>query len=204
VIVAGALVALPVLLLPDAALGVDGRLRAVDFPDDYAEARAVIEARETPPGDVLLLPLSSYRQPTWNNDVKVLDPAGRFQTRDFVASDELVVSGTRLAGEDPRVAAIGGALAATTTEGRAEALADEGIGVVMLDLDAPGEVAEIDGEVLFEGQHLRVVALSAVEVPSVPAGWYVAMAAAWAAFGAGLGAAIAIASLRAAARLRRT
>ncbi len=201
-LVAGALVALPVLLMPDTLLGVDGRLRAVDFPDDYAEARAAIE--DAPSGDVLLLPLSSYRQPDWNHDAKVLDPAGRFQPRDFVASDELVVSGTSLAGEDPRVTDVAEALASDTPSARAEALVEEGIGVVLVDLDAPGEVAEIEGEVVFAGTRLEVLALADAEPPAVPSVWYVAMTAAWLGFVAGPLVAIALASRRRAARLPRT
>jgi hypothetical protein len=201
-LVAAMLVALPVLLLPDALLGVDGRLRAVDYPVDYPGARAAIEA--APPGDVLLLPLSSYRQPDWNHDTKVLDPAGRFQTRDFVASDELVISGTHLAGEDPRVAAVAEALAADTSSARAEALVGEGIGLVVLDREAPGDTVEIDGTVLFQGPRLTVLGLGAADPPSVPTGWWVAMGAAWAAFLGGPLLAIARAPALAAARLRRT
>jgi hypothetical protein len=201
-VVAGALVALPVLLMSDAALGVDGRLRAVDFPPDYAAARDAIAG--APPGDVLLLPLSSYRQPSWNNGAKVLDPAGRFQSRDFVASDELVVDGTLLAGEDPRVAAVAEALGTASAASRAEALAEEGIGVVVIDREAPGEVPEMDGEVLFDGPLLTVRALPGAEAPTVPAGWYVAMSLAWAVFLAGPGVAIARGAPRGAVRLRRT
>lgn len=201
--VAGALVALPVLLMPDAALGVDGRLQAVDFPADYAEAREAIDDSSVT-GDVLLLPLSSYRQPDWNDGTKVLDPAGRYLGRDFVASDELVVSGTYLAGEDPRVAAVARALAAATPGARAAALVSEGIGFVVIDRDAPGDVPDVGGAELFDGTLLRVVSLPGAEPPSVPTGWYVAMAAAWAAYLGGPLGAILLRATRRTARLPRT
>ena len=207
VLVAGALVAMPVLLMPDAALGVDGRLRAVDFPADYAAARTAV-ADSAVTGDVLLLPLSSYRQPDWNNATKVLDPAGRYLDRDFVASDELVVSGTHLAGEDPRVTAVARALATSTPTSRGAGLVAQGIGVVVIDHDAPGEVPEIDGVRLFDGPRLTVLGLDGAEPPPVPAGWYAAMSAAWVAFLAGplAATAFAVARLTTArgARLRRT
>ena len=58
------LVLLPVLLLADAAWGMGGRLTAVSFPDGYPAMRAAVAA--APPGDVLVLPLSSFRRPDWN------------------------------------------------------------------------------------------------------------------------------------------
>ena len=183
-LVAGGLVVLPVLLMPDAALGAEGRLRPVDFPRDYATARAVI-ADSAPPGDVLLLPLSSYRQPEWNGGRKVLDPAGRFQTRDFVTSDLLVVSRTSLAGEDPRVRRVAVALALATPDERAAALAQEGIGVLVVENEAVGEVPDVTGRTLLDGTDLRVVGLDDAVATPVPGGWAVAMTFAWLAFLAG-------------------
>ena len=180
-LVAGGLVVLPVLLMPDAALGAEGRLRPVDFPRDYATARAVI-ADSAPPGDVLLLPLSSYRQPEWNGGRKVLDPAGRFQTRDFVTSDLLVVSRTSLAGEDPRVRRVAVALALATPDERAAALALEGIGVLVVENEAVGEVPDVTGRTLLDGTDLRVVGLDDAVATPVPGGWAVAMTFAWLAF----------------------
>ena len=198
-LVAGGLVLLPVLLMPDAALGAEGRLRPVDYPSDYAEARTVI-TESAPPGDVLLLPLSSYRQPEWNGDRKVLDPAGRHQTRDFVASDLLVVSRTSLAGEDPRVRRVAAALARPTPDDRAAALAREGIGVLVVEHDAVGEVPDVTGRTLLDGPDLRVVGLAGAVATPVPGGWSAAMALAWAAFLAGPALAPALGARR---RLRR-
>ena len=82
-----ALVLLPVALMPDAAFGVSGRLTPAELPPDYDAARSVVQRAHDAGsvGDVLVLPLSSYRQPSWNHDRKVLDPVGRFLPLDYVA-----------------------------------------------------------------------------------------------------------------------
>ena len=109
--VAAVLVVLPVTLLPGLALGAAGRLDPVDYPTEYAQVRDLLADRDTyGDGDVLLLPLSSYRQPGWNDRRKVLDPLGRYLRRDYVASDVLVVSGRAIDGEDPRVGQVAAAL----------------------------------------------------------------------------------------------
>ncbi|WP_141013746.1 hypothetical protein [Nocardioides sambongensis] len=180
--VAGGLVLLPLLLMPDAAWGAGGRLAAVDYPDSYAEARALLVSEASPRGDVLLLPLSSYRRPSWNGERKVLDPTGRYLPRDFVTSDELVVSQRALAGEDPRVAAVAGALAADDPAERAAGLVDEGIGVVAIDTDHPVDVPEVEGEVLLDSPELTLVGLAGADPPVPSRGWVVAMVLAWVAF----------------------
>lgn len=180
-LVAAALVGLPVLLMPDAALGLGGRLQAVDYPTSYAEARVAVDASSRV-GDVLLLPLTSYRRPEWNEDHKVLDPAGRYLTRDFVGSDVLVVSGTALQGEDPRVAAAGAALALPTPAARSAELARLGIGFVVVDGEAPGTVPELTGSVLLGGAELTVLGLDGARPRQTPRSWDLAMGAAWAAY----------------------
>ena len=70
-------VLLPVALLPGLALGVGHRVEPADYPAAYAEARHLLEDRD---GDVLVLPLSSYRAPAWNHRHLVLDPIGRYLT----------------------------------------------------------------------------------------------------------------------------
>ena len=72
--VAGALV--PVALIPDAAWGLAGNLHPASYPDDYAAARSVLA--DPPDGDLLVLPFTSYRAPSWNHDRRVLDPLPRY------------------------------------------------------------------------------------------------------------------------------
>ena len=179
---AAALVLAPIAVLPDAAWGVAGRLHAADYPAAYADARDVVADAVTDGSDVLLLPFTSYRQPRWNDDRKVLDPLGRYLTPDYVASDVLVISGTRLASEDPRVTQVEVALGEGSAAARGEALADLGIGVVCVDREAPGESPEIAGDLLLDDPDLTVVRLPEPTPRDVSTTWAGAMWAAWAGF----------------------
>ena len=170
-------VLLPVALLPGLALGVGHRVEPADYPAVYDEARHLLEDRD---GDVLVLPLSSYRAPAWNHRHLVLDPIGRYLRHDYVASDVLVVDGVPLSGEDPRVRDAARALAEPTPEGRSAALRRIGIGAVVTDRTAPGDPPpEIAGETLLDEPDLLVTALDEVEVRDVQTSWRLAMAAAW-------------------------
>lgn len=183
VAVAVAVVLAPVALLPDATWGVTSRLGSALYPASYDEARdAVSSAVAEQPGDVLVLPLSSYRQPAFNGDRKVLDPVGRFLTPDYVASDELVVSGVVIAGEDPRVQDAQTALEAPTPQERATLLGESGFSVVVVDTTAPGPAPLVAGEQVLVTPELVVVDLPGTSERDVPTGWVVAMSAAWSAF----------------------
>ena len=178
-----ALVVWPVLMLPDPLLAERGRLDPATYPAAYQEARQVIaeEGADARQGDLLVLPLSSYRQPEWNGERKVLDPIWRYLPLDYVASDELFVAGRRLPGEDPRVPLVRQALAAPTPGERAERLASQGIGWVVVDNTAPGTSAEVDGRTLLDGD-LTLIRLEGARPRAVPTAWRLAMAAAWSAF----------------------
>jgi hypothetical protein len=189
-------VLLPVALLPDLALGAGHRVEPADYPAAYAEARQLLVDRD---GDVLVLPLSSYRAPAWNHRHLVLDPLGRYLTHDYVASDVLVVDGVPLSGEDPRVSDAARALAEPTPEQRAAALGRIGIGAVVTDPTAPGDPPpEVAGDSLLDDPDLRVTALDQVDVRHIQTSWRLAMAAAWLAFLAPF--ALALLALLAAAR----
>ncbi|GAA4366223.1 hypothetical protein GCM10023146_09100 [Nocardioides caricicola] len=182
-VVGATLVVLPVSVLPDAAWGVAGRLVPVDYPASWATARDVVEdAHASRPGDVLLLPLTSYRAPAWLDGGKILDPMGRYLTPDYVAADDLVVSGVRVSGEDARVRDVRRALALPSPESRAEALAALGIGYVVLEPDAFGPAPEVAGEVLLDEPDVRVTALGDVTERTTPTGRVVALALAWSAY----------------------
>ncbi|GAA4697692.1 hypothetical protein [Nocardioides nanhaiensis] len=204
VVVAGGLVLLPVLLLSDPLTTSRWRLHAAEYPAEY---EAVSQAVRTSlvPGDVLVLPLSSYRQPGWNGDRKVLDPLPRVQPREPVSSDELVVSGTVVAGEDPRVRAAARALAEPTAAARRSALAQLGIGLVVVDRTAPGPPvpAELRRGDLVRGELLALTRIVATSATPVPASWTVAMSVAWLAFLGGPLAAVALLLRRAPALARQ-
>lgn len=127
-------VLLPVVALPDLAWGVGGRLQPVTYPSSWASARAVVTASPVP-GDIVVLPFSAYRRPSWNRDVTVLDPAGRYFDRTTVTNDELEVSGRTIRGEDRRAASVRRALAGDDV---LRGLARRGIGIVVVETDAPG------------------------------------------------------------------
>ena len=181
-IVGAGLVVLPVLLLADAWWGVGGRLTAVSYPDSYPTMRAAVAAG--PPGDVLVLPLSSFRRPTWNGSRTVLDPVGRYQPRDYVTSDVLVVGGVSVEGEDPRVAEAETALDLGTPAERSAALAGLGIAIVVTDHTAAGVAPEVAGRVLTPAAaDLTAVAVEGEVRQRTPATtWYVALGLAWVAF----------------------
>jgi hypothetical protein len=173
-------VLLPIALLPDLAFGVSHRILPADYPAAYDEARGLVAGL---PGDVLVLPLSSYRAPEWNHGHLVLDPIGRYLRRDYVASDVLVIDGVPLSGEDPRVEQAARALAQPSPGTRADALARIGIGAVVTDPTAPGAPPpEVAGQTLLDDPDLRVVALADVRQREVKTSWKVAMGAAWLAF----------------------
>jgi hypothetical protein len=173
-------VLLPIALLPDLALGVGHRIEPADYPAAYDDARQLLTGRE---GDVLVLPLSSYRAPAWNHRHLVLDPVSRYLTNDAVASDVLVIDGRRLSGEDPRGADAARALAAPTARERAAALAGLGIGAVVVDPTAPGPAPpEVTGDLVLDDAELRVVTLDQVTARDVQTSWWAAMTVAWLAF----------------------
>ncbi|RYC10850.1 hypothetical protein [Nocardioides zhouii] len=171
----------PVALMPDAALGLSGRLAAVDYTASYEGA---VEALATlPPGDVVLLPFQSYRAPSWNGGRPVLDPLGRYLGRHVVVEDQLVVDGETLAGEDPRAAEVRDGLAAPTPEARAEALRAAGVRLVVVEDVDRVEVPEVAGDTVGEYGELRVVDVGPGAAPPQPTGaWVTAMAVAWAAW----------------------
>lgn len=191
---------LPVALLPDAVAGVGGRLTPASYPETWSALRTDLAAAD-PAGDVLILPLTPFRRPSWNHDRTVYDPLGRYLGRPFLASDVLVVSGVVIAGEDPRVGEAATALEASTPEARAAALAELGVGAVVVDTTAPGAdlVPDVAGESLPTGDGLRATVLDvapAVREAGTPAAVMVVLG--WSCFAGSL-----LAGLLVAVRARR-
>lgn len=175
---------LPVTLLPDAAGGARGALDPATYPEAWAATRTALGSADVE-GDLLVLPLTAFRQPAWNHDRTVFDPLGRYLGHPYVASDVLVVAGTPIAGEDPRVADAAAALAARTPRERADRLRAAGIGGVVVDHDAPGAAAvpEVAGEQVVAHGSLTVTRLAGepAERP-VSLGARLVVGAAWAAY----------------------
>lgn len=195
ILVGTVLVLAPLALMPDLGLGLAGRLSAVSYPPEYAAARDAIQERQDAGvrGDTLVLPFSSYRLPTWNDDRRTLDPTGRFLTPNYLASDVLYVDGEAIAGEDERAARVGDLLESDLdTDALAEALAAEGIAWVVLDRETQEMVgdavpsADLTGQpVVHDGPDLVVWELPGPDPAEAGAAREVAMALAWL---AGLGA----------------
>lgn len=108
-----AAVVIPIALLPDAALGVSGRLAAVDYPQQWHQMREVLQA-DPRDGDVVVLPWSAFRRYAFADDRTVLDPAPRWLTRSSITEDDLPVARSEdiviVPGDDPRSEAVTAAL----------------------------------------------------------------------------------------------
>lgn len=132
--IAGA--ALPLIALPDAAATLRPTLEPVHYPHDWS----VVAARMTG-GDAVVLPWGSYRSFPWAPGRTVLDPAPRLLPRPTVVDARLAVGGTVLRGDDPRAAAVHGAL---LSGARMPAeLAANGIRWVVVEHGTPGAVPDL-------------------------------------------------------------
>lgn len=183
--------ALPIIAMPDLGWGVGGKLEPVSYPAVWAEARDAIAA-STVRGDVVSLPFSAYRAPSWNDGRTVIDPAGRFFDRTTVTNDELTVGGTVIAGEDPRAAAVARALALPESVPRLAAL---GIGLAVVDTEAPGAEVALAAvgsgtELNLANQGLRVFVVPDAEPSPISPQDRWTMVVAWAVAGSVLGCAI--------------
>ncbi len=105
VILAAAIAAVPVLLLPGLAFGAAGRLRPVEYPADWLAARRLINAGAGR-GRALLLPWGAYRRFGWNDDEALLDPWPRLLARQVVWNDGVQVGSVQIPPEDPSAIAI--------------------------------------------------------------------------------------------------
>ena len=167
VALAAGAVLMPLALMPELAWGIAGALRPVDYPSEYAVARSALAraADEQGRGDLLILPFTSYRVPDWNHGRRTLDPLGRYLTPNYLASDDLFVSGRRVAGEDERARRVAALLAARATNDLSERLAAEGISWVALDVEAQAALDRPDlslprtGPLLHDGRRLKIWAL---------------------------------------------
>ena len=154
---------------------------------------------------MLVLPLTSYRAPSWNGDRPVLDPLPRFLRREAVAADALLVGqgddATLVAGEDPRVRDAQAALAEPDAVRRSAALAASGIGVVVHDRSAAGEVPPLSGPRDVVGELEVTVLADPVATRATPVD-VASMGLAWTAWLGSLAAGVALGAARRASRLR--
>jgi hypothetical protein len=174
--VTAGVIALPLVALPDLALGLLGRLAPVAYPRDWDDVRAAVAAAPEQ-GDVSSVPFQPYRRVGWNEDRPQLDPAPRYLPVTVVVSRDLTVAtGAGLVvvpGDDARAARVGQALAAADLP----ALRRAGIGWILVDTQTPGEVPAglVDaGAVAVRGPDLTLIRLDPAAAPG-PAGWAAAV-----------------------------
>lgn len=122
----------PLLVLPDLAFASWGRLETVRYPDDWRVVHDLLAADDRP-GDVLALPLSTFRTFRWNDFRTQLDPAPRALPKTVLIDDTLRVGAQVIAGEDARLDRIRGA-------NSARELAVEGVGWILVEHGTPGLV----------------------------------------------------------------
>jgi hypothetical protein len=184
----------PLALLPDLGWGLAGDLEPVAYQQSWYDTRQVVADLDTG-GDLLALPFTAYRAPSWNDGRPVLDPAGRFFGVSTVVNDDLVVSGQLIEGEDPRAAGVQAALADPSGADLAAELRRLGIGAVVLATDAGPAGADLSGlDRVAVTDELEVYVVSGPVAPPEPStARVVAVASAWTV--AGGATAVAIANL---------
>jgi hypothetical protein len=124
--------AFPLLSMPDLAWGGWGKLEAVRYPGDWNAVHDLLAADERP-GDVVTLPLSTFRSFAWNGYRTQLDPAQRALPETVLIDDTLRVGSEEIAGEDTRMRQVRTATSAAD-------LAMAGIGWVLVEHGTPGRI----------------------------------------------------------------
>lgn len=85
--------------LPDLGWGVGGKVVAVQYPQSWTAAAAIINADPRP---VAVLPTGSMRHFSWAGDAPVLDPLPRWVRADVLTTGDLSISGRLVPGEGGR------------------------------------------------------------------------------------------------------
>jgi hypothetical protein len=88
-----------VVVLPDLAWGVGGKVTAVRYPAGWPTAAALINADPRP---VAVLPSGSMRHYPWAGDAPVLDPLPRWVSADVLTTGDLNIGGQTVPGEGER------------------------------------------------------------------------------------------------------
>ncbi len=132
---------LPLVVLPDLAWGVWGRLEPVDLPPAWASVRSELVESQAP-GDVLVLPWGAFRAFGFNHGRTSLDPAPRWLPRPSVVDGRLLVARSGevevVSAENERAVEV--QLLLDRGSPAVAELAQLGIGWVVVEKDTPGEV----------------------------------------------------------------
>src|SRR5262249_2136989 len=101
----------PMLLLPGLGWGAAGRLRPVWYPSSWLNAARLIDGTRAP-GNVLLLPWTTYRRPAWNGGRALLGPWPRPAARPVHREHGPRAGDVQMVGDDPAARRLNGVVAA--------------------------------------------------------------------------------------------
>ncbi|WP_078113252.1 hypothetical protein [Gordonia sp. IITR100] len=140
---------LAVAPLPDLAWGVGGAVRAIDYPDEWRQVAEIV-----PPdrGSVALWPPGTVREYPFARDPS-LDPAARMLRAPVVESGELRVDGEVIDPAGEHAAAVTRVL---ESGGSPAALAELGVGWVLVENGSPPGQLAAAGRLVFDGPDLRL------------------------------------------------
>lgn len=128
---------IPVMLLPDLAFGMWGRLQPVHYPAEWESVRTHLAGSDEA-GDVISWPWSTFRAYEWNDSRTSLDPAPRYLPRTVVTDSRLLVQQADqvviVASDDPRSIEVGEILLQPDAAERLSAL---GIGWLLIQEGQP-------------------------------------------------------------------
>jgi hypothetical protein len=122
------------LVLPDLAWGVWGKIQPVRYPPGWA---AVATAINRQPGLVAVLPAGTMRRFSWSGPAPVLDPLPRWVRADVLTTGDLAISGVTIPGEGNRARAVQELLLAGPAP---SALAPAGLAWLVVESDSAGDM----------------------------------------------------------------
>ena len=123
-----------ILVLPDLAWGVAGRVTSVQYPAGWSTVARTINADPRP---VAVLPVDSMRQFPWAGSAPVLDPLPRWLRADVLSTGDLTISGSTVVGEGRHARAVQALLLAGADPA---GIADAGIGWILVESGSGGEI----------------------------------------------------------------
>ncbi|GAY19346.1 hypothetical protein [Mycobacterium sp. shizuoka-1] len=135
-ITAAVCIAAVIAVLPDLALGAWGKVGSVRYPAGWSAVAEIVNAA---PADVAVLPADSMRRFRWSGPAAVLDPLPRWVRAEVLATGDLTISGQSVPGEGGRARTVQRILLAG---GAADALADAGVGWVVVESGSAGAVGD--------------------------------------------------------------
>lgn len=143
-----------VVVLPDLAWGVGGKVTSVRYPAGWTTAAAIVNADPRP---VAVLPPDSMRHFRWAGDAPVLDPLPRWVSADVLTTGDLNIGGRTVPGEGERARKVQDMVLAGAG---VEELAAAGVGWVVTEGSGPAltlPVAYADDDIVLYrvgGEHV--------------------------------------------------